>query len=312
MIRTAATLIVFLALFTGAAGAAADAPPRIADERILLRTNRGDLVLALYPDVAPRHVQQILALVRLGVYDSTWFHRVDPTFVAQLTDAANRLRPLTPEQQSALQRIPAELSTTLRHRAGTLSMARYDDDMDSAESSFSILLQPAPHLDGRYTIFGELDRGADVLQAIASAPRNGVAPVDRIVVEAAVVLTAAEVAQREEAGELLDALSYEPAAPADEIHAAASADTPQAASPIVPIGLALMIATSGVAFLAAGRWPPQRAAAFALLTVLIGAFLLLRELAPRASHEPLLAMGVFFALVGVFKLMNRFEAAARS
>lgn len=207
MIRAAAALIVLVTLLAGTAGAADDARPRLADERILLRTNRGDLVLALYPDVAPRHVAQILALARLGVYDSTWFHRVDPTFVAQLTDAANRLHPLTPEQQSALHRIPAELSTTLRHRPGTLSMARYDDDLDSAESSFSILLEPAPHLDGKYTIFGELERGADVLRAIADAPRNGVTPVDRIVVEQAVVLTAGDVAQMEDLGELVGAIA---------------------------------------------------------------------------------------------------------
>jgi peptidylprolyl isomerase len=310
MIRAAA-LIVLVTLLAGTAGAGDEARPRLADERILLRTNRGDLVLALYPDVAPRHVAQILALVRLGVYDSTWFHRVDPTFVAQLTDAANRLQPLTPEQQSALQRIPAELSTTLHHRPGTLSMARYDDDLDSAESSFSILLQPAPHLDGKYTIFGELERGSDVLRAIAEAPRNGVAPVERIVVEDAVVLSAGEVAQMEDFGELVRALSGPPAPPADAPGTPLS-DTLQASPPVVPIGLALMIATSGVAFLAAGRWPPQRAAAFALLTVLIAAFLLLRELTPRASHEPLLATGIFFGLVGVFKLMSRFEAAARS
>ena len=311
MIRAAAALIVLVTLLAGTAGAADDARPRLADERILLRTNRGDLVLALYPDVAPRHVAQILALARLGVYDSTWFHRVDPTFVAQLTDAANRLHPLTPEQQSALHRIPAELSTTLRHRPGTLSMARYDDDLDSAESSFSILLEPAPHLDGKYTIFGELERGADVLRAIAEAPRNGVTPVDRIVVEQAVVLTAGDVAQMEDLGELVGAIAGRPAAPVDVVEAPPVTYAAEA-SPVVAVGLALMIATSGVAFLAAGRWPPQRAAAFALLTVLIAAFLLLRELAPRASHEPLLAAGVYFGLVGVFKLMNRFEAAARS
>ena len=306
MTRFAAALLALL-LLAGAAGAEG---PRLADERILLRTNRGDLVLALYPDVAPRHVAQILELVRLGVYDSSWFYRVDPSFVAQLTDAANRLAPLTPDQRAALHPIPAEFSSALTHRRGTLSMARRDDEPNSAESSFSILLQPAPHLDEKYTIFGELERGGAVLDAIASAPREGGAPAERVVVEHAFVLSAADIARLADGGQLVGPIAEPQRAIAERERAIAGAAQP--ASPVLPIGMALMIATSAVAFFGAGRWPPQRAAAFALLTVLIGALLLLRELAPRANESPLLATGLFFGLVGVFKLMNRFEATPRA
>src|SRR6516165_7393641 len=94
-----------LALVLAATTAAA-----AGDERVILRTSCGDLVLALYPDVAPKHVEQFLTLVRLGVYDGTCFHRIDPGFVAQNAGAFDRRGALTPAQQAAIHKIPAEFS----------------------------------------------------------------------------------------------------------------------------------------------------------------------------------------------------------
>jgi len=159
--------------------------PRLADERILLRTSTGDLVLALYPEVAPKHVAQILRLVRLGVYDGMHFHRVEPGFVAQLSGHHDRTAPLTPVQSAAIAKIPGEFSA-IRHRRGILSMARFDDP-DSAETSFSILLGPAPHLDGKYTVFGHVESGLDVLAAIERVDREVTRPRSRISVVRATV-----------------------------------------------------------------------------------------------------------------------------
>jgi cyclophilin family peptidyl-prolyl cis-trans isomerase len=291
----------FAALLLAVLGAApAAGQPRLADERILLRTTHGDLVLALYPDVAPKHVAQLLELVRLGVYDSSWFYRVEPRFVAQLTDAANRRRPLSPGQQAALRPIPAEFSPALTHRPGTLSMARRDDDPDSAETSFSFLLGPAPHLDGKYTIFGELAWGVPVLESIASAPLDARhSPRTPIVVEEARVVPAADIGRMILAGELRGPQ------PVAEAEPAPGSDT------VVRVGVALMMASSLLALAVSGRWAPQRASAFVLLTVLIGGFLLMRELVPRARDHELLATALFFGVVGLFKLMNRFESAPR-
>ena len=279
--------------------------PRIADERVLLRTTRGDLVVGLFPDVAPKHVAQILKLVRLGVYDSTWFYRIEPGFVVQLTDAGNRRLPLSSEQRAALQNLPAEFSS-LPHLPGVLSMARQDADVNSGESSFSLLLAPAPHLDGKYTVFGKLLWGNDVLAAIAAVPRDAHnKPLEDIIVQAATVKTAPEIERMQAVGELRTALPYQ---------GATSGAQPGVASPpsvIVNVGVALMIALSLAGFFLAGRVPPHRVSAFNILTVLVGAFLLLREWVPRVGTDGLLATTLFFATIALFKLMNRFESAGR-
>ena len=131
-------LVIFSLLYASNAVSAEISVPTTAKERIILSTEFGDLVLALYPDVAPEHVQQILKLVKLNAYDSTHIFRVIPNFVVQVSDIHHRLNPLSDEQKAAAVPIPAEFSNTLKHGKGTLSMARWEDP-DSAVSSFSIL-----------------------------------------------------------------------------------------------------------------------------------------------------------------------------
>jgi cyclophilin family peptidyl-prolyl cis-trans isomerase len=176
--------------------------PEIGDERILLHTNRGDLVIGLYDGVAPRHAAQIRKLVRLGVYDTTTIFRIEPGFVAQVTNAQNRQKALTPEQHKAITPIPAEFSR-LKHRAGVISMARDDDDVNSAETSFSFMLGPARELDGKYTIVGEVLWGQPVLAMIARDPRDARnKPYLPIVIEKAEVKTAGEITALQAAGSL--------------------------------------------------------------------------------------------------------------
>ena len=134
--------------------AQADRPVRLSRERIRLSTHFGDLTMALYPDVAPRHVQKMLRLVRLGVYDTVGFSRVEPGFLLQTGYARFRSgEPLTPEQKEAIHALAAEFSN-LEHRGGVVSMVLdANADPHSANASFFILLGEAPFLDGRYTIF---------------------------------------------------------------------------------------------------------------------------------------------------------------
>jgi cyclophilin family peptidyl-prolyl cis-trans isomerase len=122
-----------------------ESTPELSTERVVLSTDHGDLVLALYPRVAPSHSKQILQLVELGVYDTTHFYRIERGFVAQTSTAHDRLLPLNAEQASAIKKIPAEFSD-LRHVPGIVSMARDDGDIDSAETSFSILVGTATQL----------------------------------------------------------------------------------------------------------------------------------------------------------------------
>ena len=128
----------------------AESPPR-SRERVVLRTNAGDLVLVFYPRVAPQHVGQILELVRLGAYDTTEFFRVVPRFLVQTAEVEYRRLPLSEAQRSAIKNIPLELSE-LVHRRGMVTMARQEDDQNSARTSFSMLLADAPHLDCKYTV----------------------------------------------------------------------------------------------------------------------------------------------------------------
>lgn len=144
--------------------------PPLAPERVILHTNYGDLTLGLYPTVAPRHVQQILRMVELGVYENAEIFRIEPGFVAQVENFTMRKIPLPPETQQAIGKIPAEFSA-VPHLRGTLSMARFDD-INSAESSFSLVLGRSPHLDQHYTVFGQVLDGMSTLDAIEKIPTD--------------------------------------------------------------------------------------------------------------------------------------------
>ena len=294
-------ILVALGALIALAGTADAQAPGLSDERVLLRTSRGDLVLGLYRDVAPRHVEQLLRLARLGVYDSTWFHRIEPGFLVQLSNAQNRRVPMSAEQERAIEKLPAEFSKVL-HQRGVVSMAREEDDPNSAETSFSILLASAPHLDGKYTIVGQLVWGEDVLDLMAASERDAAnQPLDEIRVESAMVKSAAEIDRMRAAGQLRAAIPPQPSA--------RTRAAPSQSSAVVAAGIGVMMLLSLFGFLLAGRLPAHRVSAFSLLTVLAGAFLLVRELAPRAKGSAVVATAVFFGIVALFKLMNRFESA---
>ena len=154
---------ILLVLFVFFPSARAE-EPRLATERVILHTNYGDMTLGFYPDVAPRHVQQILRLVELGFYEDSEIFRIEPGFVAQVENFNMRKIPLAIEKQQAVGKIPAEFSA-VPHVRGTLSMARLED-INSAESSFSLVLGDSPHLNGHYTVFGKILAGMETLTAI--------------------------------------------------------------------------------------------------------------------------------------------------
>ncbi len=151
------------------------APPAPGPERIVLRTIGGDIVIALYPDVAPQTVRQMLLLTRVGVYDTTYFFRADPQgYYLQLSDARNRLLPLTAAQAALIHPLKAEWGR-LRHVRGVVSMGRSPHQPDSALTSFMIIRKDAPFLDqpgDTYTIFGRVERGMDVVDALAGTKHD--------------------------------------------------------------------------------------------------------------------------------------------
>jgi len=169
------TLLLFLLLPLASCASSAPKPsatPRPASPpsaaaraetpRVTMVTTGGTFSLKLLPGIAPRTVEQFLRLVRAGVYDSVYFYRVEQGFVAQTATADDREVPLTPEQRAIIAPIQLETGAIL-HTRGVLSLA-HGDDPNSGETSFSILLGNAPHLDGKFTIFGMLEESDAALR----------------------------------------------------------------------------------------------------------------------------------------------------
>lgn len=127
-------------------------------------TSAGTLTIRLLPEIAPETVAQFLKLVRAGVYDSMYFYRVERRFVAQTATAEDREAPLTDAQRMLITPIALEAGP-VRHQRGVISLA-HGDDPDSGETSFSILLADAPHLDGQFTVFGVVVDSENVLHEI--------------------------------------------------------------------------------------------------------------------------------------------------
>ena len=123
-----------------------------------LKTDLGDIVLEFFPDVAPRHVESFLTLAKKGFYNGLTFHRIIPGFMMQGGC------PLGTGTGGPGYTLPAEFNDK-PHQRGTLSMAR-SRDPDSAGSQFFICFDRAPHLDGQYTVFGQVIEGIEVVQAV--------------------------------------------------------------------------------------------------------------------------------------------------
>ncbi len=118
----------------------------------------GRVVIQLRPDLAPKHVARIKELTREGFYDGLVFHRVIDGFMAQTGD------PTGTGTGGSGQTLPAEFTQTPFVR-GTIGMARTSDP-DSGDSQFFITFAPAPFLDGKYTVWGEVVEGMDFVDKI--------------------------------------------------------------------------------------------------------------------------------------------------
>jgi peptidyl-prolyl cis-trans isomerase B (cyclophilin B) len=139
---------------------------------VLLKTKFGEMEIVLFPDLAPKHVESFLKLANSGFYNGTIFHRILPGFMIQGGD------PLTKDPANKNKygtggpgyTVPAEFSKVV-HEKGILSAARTQDP-NSAGSQFFIMVDKAPHLDGQYTVFGEVVKGIEVAETIVSQPRD--------------------------------------------------------------------------------------------------------------------------------------------
>ena len=135
------------------------------DEVAVITTPKGVIRLRFFGDVAPNHVKSFIELATSGFYDGTTFHRIEPGFVAQGGDPYSKTGAGPVGTGGPDYRVKAEFSDK-PHLEGTLAMAR-SQDPDSAGSQFYICLAPAPFLDGKYTVFGEVIEGMDVVKKLA-------------------------------------------------------------------------------------------------------------------------------------------------
>ena len=118
----------------------------------------GRVVIEMRPDLAPKHVARIKELAREGFYDGIVFHRVIDGFMAQTGD------PTGSGRGGSGQKLRAEFSPE-PHVRGTVSMARAQDP-NSADSQFFIVFDAAPSLNGKYTVWGRVTEGMDLVDAL--------------------------------------------------------------------------------------------------------------------------------------------------
>ncbi|MBO6719735.1 MAG: peptidylprolyl isomerase [Rhizobiaceae bacterium] len=174
--RRALPLVLAAGLF-GAASAVSAADP---EDTMIITLKDGEVRIALRPDLAPRHVEQIKALVREGAYDNVAFHRVIEGFMAQTGDVqfGDMEDGYTPGRAgtggSDKGDLPAEFSDAPYVR-GTVGMARAQNP-HSANSQFFIMFAPAPSLEGQYTVVGNVESGMEFVDNIKRGNRaqNGV------------------------------------------------------------------------------------------------------------------------------------------
>lgn len=164
-----------------------------ANPQVNLQTNKGLIVIELYPDQAPQSVANFLAYVDAGFYDGTIFHRVIPDFMIQGGGFTADL-----EKKATRDPIPNEADNGLKNERGTLAMARTNDP-NSATAQFFINHKDNAFLDhsGKnprgwgYAVFGRVTDGMSVVDAIATTPTGAKGmfpkdvPLETIVIEKA-------------------------------------------------------------------------------------------------------------------------------
>ena len=137
---------------------------------MILKLKDGDVKIELFEDVAPNHVKRIKELAENGKYNNVVFHRVIDGFMAQTGDVqfGNSNSESFDLRRAGTggsgNNIKAEFNDT-PHKRGTLSMARAQDP-NSADSQFFICFDDTPHLDGQYTVWGEVIEGMEFVDMI--------------------------------------------------------------------------------------------------------------------------------------------------
>ena len=155
---------------------------------LILKLKDGDVIIELFEDVAPKHVERIKKLAFEKKYDGVVFHRVIDGFMAQTGDVQfgnSNLETFDLNKAgtggSEYPDLKAEFSD-IPHERGTLSMAR-SSDPNSANSQFFICFKSASHLDRQYSVFGKVVQGMEFVDLIkkGQGSNGGVDKPDKII-----------------------------------------------------------------------------------------------------------------------------------
>jgi len=277
-------------------------------ERVVFVTSYGDLVFALYPNLAPHHVKHFKKLVELHLYENVYVARVIQDFVFQFSEIHKKPGQISDQQKAELHTIKAEFSHDVKHVRGRLSMAHQNGEPDSATNSFSILLGDASHLDGKYTIFGELESGWNVINKVLATSINGVTPSRKVYVRKAMIVS--------------DVIEYYKTHPRDtdtyiapkpkkqrktvdtkKRRIKTSQDLLKAIAVLVAVNI--LIALLGV--LLYEKWKKIHLRSLMTLMILVSGFTLLILLLSIETDYAWIGIVFFLVLVGMLRIMSRFE-----
>jgi peptidyl-prolyl cis-trans isomerase B (cyclophilin B) len=176
--------LVLMFVQAPASPAPGSAPPTAAApaRQAVIETSEGTVVIDLRPDLAPRHVNHFVKLAQAGAYDGTIFHRVVRLGIIQGGDPLSKDPAKAKQYGTGGLGVLAAEGSAEKHTRGAVSAVLQPGKPDSAGSQFFICVTDQPALDGKYTIFGRVAEGLDVVQKIseAAADERGV-PASRMV-----------------------------------------------------------------------------------------------------------------------------------
>ena len=165
-------VIIAGVIAVAAAGVLAQDKPARTPSAIITMDKGGEVVLDFYVKDAPRHVENFVTLAKKGFYDGQRVHRVEPNFVVQFGDPQSKTKSMDDPAMGSGgpgYTIKAEFNSRKFER-GVLGMARTNDP-DSAGSQVYIMLAPAPFLNGKYTAFGQVSKGMEIVDTIRVGDR---------------------------------------------------------------------------------------------------------------------------------------------
>jgi len=135
-------------------------------------TSMGDMEVEFYPEVAPIHCFNFITRAESGYFNGTQFHRVIPGFMIQGGDPNSRDDDFSDDGRGGpIVSIPHEFNRR-EHVKGILSMARVSNPRMGAGTQFFIMHKRSPHLDNKYTVFGKVVKGLDIIDKIVSVQRD--------------------------------------------------------------------------------------------------------------------------------------------